>query len=478
MTAAIGLVGWHGVVTLGPNGGIDSPAYASYAGYLASHHSLPPPASETYEYQAPPLYEVVATGAQWVGKKVESSPVELGARGIGDAMWLALVGAAAALMTASSRRRRIAGTALLVGAAVWALDDAFALVRAQPWSAGRLISFAESLALIGLTAAIAHELWPQSPRRVIGAAAFSLAYPIVFRLGVLFHPEMTLAFLTAFAILVVLRAERRNWPAKHGLLVGVLCGLGALTRQSAVVVVVSLLLAAALAGRKRARGFVAAAVGAIVLVAGPWWGYAYHAWGNPLQGNLERPGFMLVHGEPVSRFISFPIVSVILHPYRPHLENRLLPQLHADLWSDWFGAIHSFWTGQSHLAVVTASTQSGLGLVGDLLGVGGLAAFGVPAVVRLARRRPEGRDFGFALLALLAALAFAAFVAQIVRYPQVQGDEIKASYLLFTTPCWSVFSVAAWSAAATRSRTARLILPAWAALYALSYAAAMYAVLA
>ena len=58
----------------------------------------------------------------------------------------------------------------------------------------------------------------------------------------------------------------------------------------------------------------------------------------------------------------------------------------------------------------------------------------------------------------------------LIRFPQRYGDPIKSSYLLFTTPCWAVFSVAAWSWLRSRSRRLHLVLAAVAGLYVVSYA--------
>ena len=66
-------------------------------------------------------------------------------------------------------------------------------------------------------------------------------------------------------------------------------------------------------------------------------------WGNPFQGNLERPRDMVPGGEPLSFYVSFPARSLVEHPYRDHLANQFLPQLHADLWSDWYGTFHNTW---------------------------------------------------------------------------------------------------------------------------------------
>jgi hypothetical protein len=184
---------------------------------------------------------------------------------------------------------------------------------------------------------------------------------------------------------------------------------------------------------------------------------------------------MLIHGEPASFFVSSPIASIVEHPYRPYLANQLLPQLHADLWSDWFGAFHR-WGAASRLDRLTASTQSVLGLVADVLALAGLVACGVSAFARVGRgRRRSASDVALGFLVLLAVSALVTFVAQITRYPQVGGKEIKSSYLLFTAPCWAVFSVAAWLEIARRRPRANAVLLSVAALYAVSYGTALAA---
>ena len=72
---------------------------------------------------------------------------------------------------------------------------------------------------LGLTVAVAgqsviqmigREVWPDKPRRALAAAAFAAAYPVVYRMSVLFHPEMPFALLCALAVLVFLKASRRE----------------------------------------------------------------------------------------------------------------------------------------------------------------------------------------------------------------------------------------------------------------------------
>ena len=474
--AAFALLGWQGASTVGRSGPLDAAAYLLDAQYLDAHGKLVP-AYIGYEYSSPPLFETLAVGLERVVRAAPAWPVELSSNLATRLLWLLLVAVSAGCLVSARTGVRLLGVAGLALGLLWGLDEAVALAKSQTWSAGQLLALVAAVGLVAVSALIARELWPGRPYRILGTAAFVLAYPVVLRLGVLFHPETTLAFLAALATLVVIRAGRSHWPRRLGVLAGALCGLGLLTRQSAVVLILCVVATALLAGRRGARGFTVAAVVSCAVLAGPWLGYAAATWGNPLQGNLQEPGNMVAGGEPLSFYVSFPLRSLVTHPYRPHLANEFLPQLHADLWSDWFGAFHQpAWTDPSTVDRVTASSQSVLGLLADALAIGGLVAIGIPALRRAARGSdPAGNDTALGFLALLAVTAFLSLAAQIVRYPQIGGKEIKASYLLFTAPAWAVFSVAAWVAVTRRRPLLKAALATAAVLYAVSYGTSLAA---
>ena len=60
---------------------------------------------------------------------------------------------------------------------------------------GQLLALGSALGLVVVSGLIAHEIWPGHPGRALATAGFVLAYPVVLRLGALFHPETTMAFL-------------------------------------------------------------------------------------------------------------------------------------------------------------------------------------------------------------------------------------------------------------------------------------------
>src|SRR5271167_4438415 len=123
-----------------------------------------------------------------------------------------------------------------------------------------------------------------------------------------------------------------------GAATGASLGIAAGVRQSSTVALVCVGLAVALAGGRKALPFLAAAAVCLALVAGPWWAYATVKWGSPVKLALIHTGEPRLKGnEPFSFFVSFPLGSLVTHPYRPDFANQLLPMLHADLWSDWYG---------------------------------------------------------------------------------------------------------------------------------------------
>ena len=104
-----------------------------------------------------------------------------------------------------------------------------------------------------------------------------------------------------------------------------------------------------------------------------------------------------------------------------------------------------------------------------MLGVGALFAFGVPALRRLLRGAPRYPDFLFATALLLAALSWIAFVVTLVRYPQAEGDPVKASYMLYLVPLFALALVRAASTLWRRRRLWRIAIAAWVTLYAASF---------
>jgi 4-amino-4-deoxy-L-arabinose transferase-like glycosyltransferase len=324
--------------------------------------------------------------------------------------------------------------------------------------------------LVVVAALLAHEAWPRRTYAPALAAAATALLPAVLRIGHFFHPDPLFALLSVTALLLVVRAKRLGWTVERGIAVGAVLGGTALVRQSAPIVFVALVVTVIVLGRRQALLFGMVALLAAMVVAGPWWGYQTSRFGNPIESNLDRPGYMLDR-QPRSFFISLPVPDLVTRPYRESFKNQLLPRFHADLWSDWLGSEHS-WASPSRADRVVATSQSVLGLGGDLLVLGGLAAFGFPALRRSIRTTAVGTaDSVLAASTLLFVLGWAAYVVTLVRFPQADGDPIQAHYLLFLGPVAALFAVCSARWAWNRSAGTRALLVAWLALFLASFVA-------
>lgn len=470
-------VGWSGLTRLGDSGAYDSAAFKEYVEILDRLGRLPT-AAENYEYTLPPAYPLLGMALDRAvrradlhpGRPLEGLPGPL-RRGI----WLVLASVAIVAL-ATVRRRSPAwwgAVAAAILAVTWAGAYVLTYVADQPWAAKVLLTLTLTAVLVVLAAVLAREALPGRRWAPVVAAAATALLPVTLRIGIVFHPDPLFAVLALCAVLAVLRAAARGWPLQHAVAAGALLGLAALTRQSALVIVVSVAAATLLLGRRRALGFLAVTLAATVLVAGPWWGYQASRFGNPIQSNLDRPGYMLER-QPLSFFVSLPLPDLVSRPYRESFKNELLPKFHAELWSDWFGAIHD-WVDPSRTSRVLASTQSVLGLGGDALVLWGLFAVGVPATRRALRAPPASRqDAALVAMTTLFLLSWLAFVAMLVRFPQADGDPIQAHYLLFLGPVSCVFGLIAALRAWGRGTAWRAAVLAWAALYSVSYAATLW----
>ena len=388
------------------------------------------------------------------------------------AVWALLCVVGVLALTLAERRSRVwlAGLGAAVLAGVWAGFYVMTYVHEQPWAAKVLMTYSLTGAIVLMSALLAREAWPDRIYAPALAAAATALLPAVFRIGLVFHPDPLFALLSSLAVLLVLRARRDSWAAQRGIGVGAALGCSALVRQSAPIVMVAVVVVVVLLGRRHAAKFAVVAVGAALLVAGPWWGYQTSRFGNPIESNLDRPGYMLDH-QPLSFFVSLPFPDLITRPYRESFKNELLPKFHAELWSDWFGADHN-WQDSSRADRFLATSQSVLGFGGDALVIGGLLGFGVPATRRAIRSRGVGRDdAALAALATLFVLGWAAYVVTLVRFPQTDGDPDPGALPPVPRACRGDLRRLRRRWAWLRSRLTRACLVAWLVLYLVSFVA-------
>jgi hypothetical protein len=466
ITGGFAICAWSAVEQWGNGGGDDAYTYRDYVQWLDKQHRIPR-RDQNYEYALP-------VGVPAVGVLVQrafgtpnldnpsSPPLQALPKLLRRLLWLGLlIGGGFAIARARPLQPRwLIGIGAWIAAGGWAAAYVWAAANNEWWLPLVLISYVAGVLLVPATALLAHEVWPDWRWASPLGATSAVLMPVVLASTLYFHPDPPFALLCVLAVALCLRALRTGPTVLFGIAMGVVLGLAALARQSWPVVAISLAAAAVLVARKRALPFLGAAAGAMLVIAGWWWYQQWERYSNPIQANLNRPGYMLDH-QPFSFFVSFPS-QLISHPRAPYFENALLPRFHAYLWSDWGGGYHH-WGETKRFATLLASTQSVLGFGGDALVLGGVAFIGLPAMWRR-------RDSAFVVLTTLFILAWGAYITTLVRFPQKGGDPIKVHYLLFLAPVSAVFAIAAARALVRRGGWQRLVLYAWLALYSLSWA--------
>ena len=473
ITAAFAVVAWSGIEQFKSSGGDDEVAFRSYVDGLYANHRLPGP-NENAEYSLPPGVPALGVALNWAFKPIkpdQPSPIlQSLPRLLRRLLWLALVAGGCALIARAPplAPRWLIGVGAWVAAAGWAWAYVNAAVDNEAWLPLVLIDFVAAVALVPLTAWLAHELWPQRRWAAPLGAVGAVLLPAVFAGSLYFHPDPPFAALAVLATALVLRAARTGWTIRAGIAAGVVLGAAALARQSGPLIAAALLAGVLLVARRDAWRYSVAAAVALVVVASPWWYHQIQLYGNPVQSNLNRPGRMLDH-QPLSFYVSLP-TELVTSPRADHFQNELLPRFHAYLWSDWSGGYHGNWEDPKPHATTLASVQSVLGFGGDALVLGGLAVLGIPALIRAFRRVAAGADACLAILSVLFVASWAAYITTLIRFPQRDGDPIKVHYLLFLGPVSIVFAIAAGSVLARRGGWPRAVLIAWLAAYSVSWA--------
>src|SRR5438105_1700956 len=209
----------------------DNLEFERYAQTLDANGRLPGP-TENYEFSLPPGMPALAVGleraARWAGPH-DLRPLRSVRRPWRTVVWLAIVFAAGWLLAVPDRRwGRPAGLALAAVATVVAALDVVSAATSVAWVPGLLPQIASVIGLLIVAALLARELWPER-RWAPPLAAFSAAlFPVVFRIGLVFHPDPVFSLLVCVALLVCIRAARRGWRVGAGIAAAALLALAAL----------------------------------------------------------------------------------------------------------------------------------------------------------------------------------------------------------------------------------------------------------
>ena len=301
---------------------------------------------------------------------------------------------------------------------------------------GQLLAAVAGLAVCVLVLLLARELWPGRRMLHLVALVLASASPALVRASAMYHPETLATALAAGGVLVSVRGLRRRWRPLDGVGAGALLGLAAVTRLWALPVLVAVVVVVVFDGWRRRRWAAGAALVATSLVLlAPWLANEEVEHGSALAFNRPAPTESILARRPSSFYLGPRALRVFDHPVTPLFRNELLPQLYADWWGDWaltWDSPPPPGPGQLLPARVVSerTRQMFVGIVPSVLALAGLLAL---AVLASARRSAE-----LAVLPLSAVALLAAYVVFSVRYPSVDGDTIKGTYLLMALPACCV----------------------------------------
>jgi hypothetical protein len=276
-------------------------------------------------------------------------------------------------------------------------------------------------------------------RRVLHLAAlagFALV-PVVTRTGAMFHPEpldmlVSLAGLHLAARMLV----HRRLDARHAIATGLALGLAQLVRQFGLYALGAVVLAFGaaalwrLAPRRRTLAMLAVVVATTAATTAPWYVYQASRFSNPIF-DQPQPDEPLWKRRPLSFYVDPGLPELFTDPARPSFVNRFFPTAYSELWGDYFG----IWTWNAALAPQPDAAELRELRLQAIVGVAPtiLSLVGLAAALAAVRRRPEVALFGFhAVLGALGLLYFA------IAYPTIDGDTIKATFMVAATPAWAI----------------------------------------
>ena len=375
------IAAWN-VVRYPPGLGYDAVDHIAYARGILDGQGFP---DGIGEYYTPPLFYTVAAGAIWLGETL----------GLGEPL----------------RVVQFVDAALLLATAVLVLE-------------------------------LARLVFPDRRRLHLAALGLFTFGVLAPRSAAMVHPEtMSMFFCTLALVLAARMIVRRAWTVPCAVALGAALGAGQLVRAFSLwtfaVAVIVLATAAITQAQDRRRILVSLLVMllATAAVAGPWYAYQSQRYTNPI---FDRPQVQVPLWErrPASFYLEPRLAEILRSPYKPHLDNRFLPQLYADGWGDYYGVF--VWNvGNPEPTAAERRTlvaQMLVSVVPALLLIGGWLVLLVGSLRRARLRATPER----LLVALLPLAGLAGMLYFAVSYPTPDGDVIKATYMLTTVPAWAI----------------------------------------
>jgi len=365
---------------------------------------------------------------------------------------------------------------------------------AEAGKAAQLFQVLVSLLTTYSLLALGREMGPGEGRTRLYALVLLGMLPVYYKSFAMVRGEPYVALMAVLAALLWLRLTTSVWRwERDAVVLGVVLGLAALSRQWAFMLFPALLVHGALVASKDrsrwCRHLAALAVACVVAaVVGGWFYLSLLARHGTIMA-FNRPGApsFSLRNQPVSFYLGTGNGKLFRDPLRPSFPNQLVPQLYSETWGD-YGGYFIWWGRRSadgglltgkrvarllerHPAPAWLRTNRDtigpflgrvnlVSLLPSALGLAGLAMGCISLLRFTIRRVPAPEDGHHALLVLMVGAFLAGYLWFLIMHPSPgAGDTIKATYVLHAFPLLAMLAAGFLDRVRVRSRMAqRLVL--------------------
>jgi len=178
-------------------------------------------------------------------------------------------------------------------------------------------------------------------------------------------------------------------------------------------------------------GLIAAA---LALIVGSWFYLAMAAQTGTILA-FNRPSD--ASQKPAMFFTGSGNGQLFTYPFAPAYDGQVLPIFYTEIWGDYFGFFYLPRPTLSYRVPISAvsymSQVNWLSILPTLILIGGLL-YGVRQVINLFLTRPSERTVVYSLFTSCTVTSIVGFVWFLARYPSLDADTAKATYVLHIFP--------------------------------------------
>jgi 4-amino-4-deoxy-L-arabinose transferase-like glycosyltransferase len=329
----------------------------------------------------------------------------------------------------------------------------------EPHKAVQLLSVFSGFGTVVFSFLIARQVFPTSRWIQLTTLLVAALTPVLLRGSLMYHPDPLSTVLATAGVYLAVRAASGRWSVRLGIGSGVLLGLANLTRAWALAETVGVLVVCFALWlwnrRPEILRFVGACTAAFVILSFPWYERQWIDHGSPVAfAKPGGPGIWLPSGRPLRFYTTLDLGDVFTNPYQPTYKNLLLPVLYTDWWGDYARYFHIPLAKINKPRQLPSKyreplvLQSIVGTLPTLLAIAGAVGLAVESVRR--------RRASVAIVLASAGLVALSFIGFLVQDPKVDGDNIKALYVIDLVP--AVALCIAWALDWVRRRANRPLL--------------------